>query len=164
MRPGRLLSMTVDAALGIVAYLASYWLRFHQQDQLAAFLPVAWATTPLIVAGQLAMLTATRAYARKPRVSWLFRVTAGTVLGTVVSSVLIAAIAGFEGVSRAAFAADAILFTIAALSWRGLWIVSARARARTATDSAKSGELIDRAAELTTFKGVVVSLYSTASS
>ena len=28
-RPSRLLSVLLDAVLGLAAYLASYWLRFH---------------------------------------------------------------------------------------------------------------------------------------
>ena len=85
----RPLSVLLDAVLGVAAYLASYWLRFHQGEQLATFLAVAWSTAPLVVGGQLAMLAVAQAYARKPRASWLFRVAAGALLGTVASSVLV---------------------------------------------------------------------------
>ena len=73
-RPSRPLSVLLDAVLGVAAYLASYWLRFHQGEQLATFLAVAWSTAPLVVGGQLVMLAVAQAYARKPRASWLFRV------------------------------------------------------------------------------------------
>lgn len=157
-RPARLLSVILDCALGLGSYLAAYWLRFPS-EQLATFLRAAWTTAPLVVGGQLAALAAVRAYAPKPRASWLFRVLAGIFIGTAVSSVLIGAALSFEGVSRMAFIADALLFSIAALGWRGVWVLRARTRARTSSE-ASSDELVDRAEELTTLSAVVTSLYS----
>jgi ABC-2 type transport system permease protein len=157
-RPAWLLSVLLDCALGVCAYLASYWLRFPG-EQLAAFFPTAWSTTPLVVGGQLAALAAVRAYAPKPRASWLLRVISGVFLGTVASSVLIGLVLGFEGVSRTAFVADALLFSIAALGWRGVWVLRERTRARSGGE-APSDELVDRAEEMTTLGAVVTSLYS----
>jgi ABC-2 type transport system permease protein len=90
---------------------------------------------------------------------WLLRVIAGVVAGTAASSVLLGMTIGFEGVSRSAFVADAMLLTIAALGWRGAWVWRARARAR-ADGQTPSDDLVDRAAETTTLRAVVTSLYS----
>jgi len=58
-RPAWLLSVLVDALLGVSAYLASYWLRFGS-ERLATFLPAAWSTVPLVVAAQLLDRKSTR--------------------------------------------------------------------------------------------------------
>ena len=151
-RPPWLFSVLLDCALGVCVYLASYWLRF-EGERFATFLPTAWSTTPVVVGGQLAALAAVRAYAPRPRASWLFRVVAGIVLGTAASSIVIRLVMGFEGVSRMAFVADALLFSIAAIGWRGAWVLRARSRARAAAGSCGqpgSGEdLVDRADEMT---------------
>ena len=109
----------LDSGFAVGAYLAAYWLRFYG-DRLVAFLPGAWSTLPL-VAGQPAggALFAVRAYAPRPRVDWLVRVIAGVALGTVPSVALIGLSMGFEGISRSAFLADAMLLAIAAVGWRG---------------------------------------------
>jgi ABC-2 type transport system permease protein len=151
------LSVLFDAGLGACAYLAASWLRFPA-DRLGQFLPKVWSTLPFVVGGQLAMLMALRAYARRPRVDWLVRVAIGVVAGTAASSLLIEVAVGLEGLSRSAFIADAMLLSIGALGWRGAWVLRARARAR-AGSIARSGELVDRAAEMTTLTGVVTSLY-----
>ncbi len=65
---------------------------------------------------------------------------------------------GFEGVSRSAFVADAMLMTIAAIGWRGVWVLRLRAQLRSALRSADD-DLIDRATDLTTLRGMVRSLY-----
>jgi ABC-2 type transport system permease protein len=153
-----LLSVLLDGGLAVGAYLAAYWLRFRG-DRLEAFLPGAWSSMPFVMIGQLAALAAARAYARRPRIDWLLRVIAGVVAGTAVSSVLLGMTVGFEGVSRSAFVADAMLLSIAALGWRGMWVLRARAQARAAARRAPSDDLIDRTAEMTTLRGVVVSLY-----
>jgi homopolymeric O-antigen transport system permease protein len=158
-RPSRPLSIALDAIVGVAAHLAAYWLRFHQDELLGTFLRTALSTAPYVVAAQLALLAICRAYDARPRRSWLFRVVAGCLLGSAASSTLVAFTVGFEGVSRAAFAADALLLTILALSWRAIWVVNARAETR-ARSTSPDGELVDRAAELTTLTGVVRSLYS----
>ena len=157
-RPPWPLAVAVDGALGGVVYLASYWLRFPT-DHLAEFLPAAWRTLPYVVAGQLIALGAAQAYARMPRASWLVRVTVGALGGTVAAVAAIAIIRGFEGLSRAAFLADAVLFTLAALIWRGIYVLDARSRRR-AEIAANDGDLVDRALELTTIRSVILSLYS----
>jgi ABC-2 type transport system permease protein len=104
------------------------------------------------------MLVAVQAYAWRPRTDWLLRVAAGVVGGTAAASILIGVIIGFEGISRSAFVADAMLVAIGALGWRGAWVLRARARAR--AGGASAGVLVDRTAEMTTLTAVVVSLYS----
>ena len=157
-RPPWPLSVVMDALLGAAAYFASYWLRFHG-GSLATFLPGILSTAPLVVGSQIFVLAILQAYARRPRASWLIRVTSGTLLGTVAGSGVVLFTHGFEGVSRVAFAADALFFTVIALTWRCAWVLGARAFA-THTVAGTPGELADRAAELTTIRGVVFSLYS----
>ena len=159
-RPPLLFSVLLDGGLAVGAYLAAYWLRFRG-DRLDTFLPAAWSTLPFVMAGQLLALVVAQAYARRPRMDWILRVIAGVVGGTAASSVLLGVTTGFEGVSRSAFVADAMLLSIGALGWRFLWVLRARAQARAeAGASAPSDELVDRTAEMTTLTAVVVSLYS----
>jgi ABC-2 type transport system permease protein len=156
VRPSWLLSLSVDALLGLSAYVASYWLRFGS-DRLAAFLPGLGATIPLVVAAQIAALVAAGAYTPRPRTSWLSRVVVGVVIGTTAAAGLVGAVLGFGGVSRMAFVADAVLLSIAAIGWRGIWVLRARARAR-AIARASVGELVDRA-DAMTLGTVLLSLY-----
>ena len=158
-RPALLLSVLLDGGLAFGAYLAAYWLRFRG-GRLETFLPGAWSTLPLVVIGQLAALAAARAYAPRPRIDWLLRVIGGVVAGTAASSALLAMTTGFEGVSRSAFVADAMLLAIAALGWRGAWVLRARVQARAAARRAPSDDLVDRTAEMTTIRGIVGNLYS----
>ena len=143
-RPTWLLSVLVDGALAVGAYPASYFLRF-QGEALATFLPRSWSSLPVVVVGQLAALFVAGAYARRPRIDWLVRVVAGVAAGTAAASVLLNVTRGFEGVSRTAFVADAMLLTVATLGWRGVWILRSRAWARAGAPVA-STDLVDRAA------------------
>ena len=156
VRPSRLLGLFLDALLGVSAYIFSYWLRFDS-EQLAAFLPGAWSTVPLVVGAQLLALGALQAYAPRPKASWLSRVVAGILLGTAAAVLLLRVAVGFQGISRMAFAADALLLSIAAIGWRGIWVLRARTRAR-ALARASVAELVDRADEMT-LGAVLVSLY-----
>ena len=156
-RPSWMFSALVDGGFGVGAYLAAYWLRFYG-GRLEAFLPGAWSTLPLVVLIQLAALVAARAYERRPRVDWLLRVTAGVTIGTAAAGALIGVSMGFEGISRSAFLADAMLLSIAAIGWRGVWVLRARANAR-AEALASGVDLADRAAEMTTIRAVVLNLY-----
>jgi len=155
-RPAWLLSVCLDGALGGAAYLSSYWLRFPG-DSLGLFLPAAWTTMPVVVIGQLAALSLAGAYAPRPRVGWLSRVIFGVLAGTAASAVFVGVMLGFHGISRIAFAADAVLMSIAALAWRGGWVLSTRARTRVSLDL--PGDLIDRATETGSIGAIVTSLY-----
>src|SRR3954469_5159118 len=155
-RPSWLLGVFLDAVLGVTAYIASYWLRFDS-ERLTAFLPGAWSTAPLVVGAQILALGTLQAYAPRPKASWLARVVAGIVLGTAAAALLLRIVVGFQGISRMAFAADTLLLSIAAIGWRGVWVLRARVRAR-ALASASTAELVDRADEMT-LGVVVVSLY-----
>jgi lipopolysaccharide transport system permease protein len=157
-RPARLFSLLLDGGLAVGAYLAAYWLRF-QGDRLEVFLPGVRWTMPFVVAGQLVALFAAGAYTRGPRIDWVLRVIAGVVTGTVASSLLVGATIGFEGVSRSAFVADALLLSVLALGWRGAWVLKSRALMRRAARASRGG-LVDRAAETATLRTVVASLYS----
>jgi lipopolysaccharide transport system permease protein len=148
----------MDGGLAVGAYLAAYWLRFRG-ERLGAFLPGALSTLPFVVIGQLATLWLARGYAPRPRVDWLLRVLAGVVAGTVVSSIVLGVTRSLEGLSRSAFVADAILLSIGALGWRGVWVLRLRAQARRHARAA-SGGLVDRTSETNTLRGVLVSLYS----
>src|SRR5687767_2936592 len=156
VRPSWLLGVFLDALLGVSAYIASYWLRFDSA-QLVAFLPGAWSTVPLVVGAQLVALGALQAYAPSPKTTWLSRVVAGIVLGTAAAALLLRVAVGFQGISRMAFAADALLLSIAAIGWRGVWVLRARARAR-AVARASVADLVDRSDEMT-LGSILVSLY-----
>ncbi len=138
-------------------YFAAYWLRF-QGDRLETFLPGAWSTLPVVVASQLAVLVAVGAYARRPRIDWLLRVLGGILAGTTAAAGVLAVTMGFEGVSRSAFLADAVFLSVAAVGWRAIWVLKARAEARARAGSG-SDSLVDRAASMTTVRGAVVGLY-----
>src|SRR5262245_37704505 len=81
VRPSWILSVVLDALLGVSAYIAAYWLRFDS-ERLAEFLPAAWSTVPWVVGAQIVALGALQAYTPRPKASWLSRVVAGIVLGT----------------------------------------------------------------------------------
>ena len=98
-RPVWPVGVLMDALLGIAAYLAAYWLRFHG-GSLATFIPGVWSTAPLVVSAQVLVLALLRAYARLPKGSWLTRVAVGTVLGTLAGTGLVAVTRGFNGVVR----------------------------------------------------------------
>ena len=156
VRPAWLMSVLLDALFGVSAYIVSYWLRFDSA-QLATFLPGAWSTVPVVAGAQLAALAALQAYTPRPKASWLTRVVAGIVLGTAAAALLLRIAVGFQGISRMAFAADVLLFSIAAIGWRGAWVLRARARAR-ALVRASVADLVDRADEMT-LGSVLVDLY-----
>jgi ABC-type polysaccharide/polyol phosphate export permease len=156
-RPGPALSILLDALLASGAYPAAYWLRFYG-DQLQAFLPGAWATLPYVVGAQLLALFAVRAYGTLPGITWLFRVMVGIAAGTGLSAALVGLLVGYEGVSRSAFLADALLLTVAAIGWRGIWVLRMRSQARAAA-SPIAGHLVDRDAEMMTLGGIISSLY-----
>ena len=154
-RPAAASSVVLDLGFAVIAYFASYWLRFPD-SQLPAFLPGAVSTVPFVVGGQILALLAVGAYARRQRLDWLLRVVSGVVMGTLVATALLGITVGFAGVSRSAFAADVVLLTTTALGWRSAWVV--RARSTAAADS-KDAELIDRAAEMAPLAAVVANLY-----
>jgi ABC-2 type transport system permease protein len=156
-RPAWVVSVALDVTFAAAAYLAAYALRFSGDD-LRPFLPVAWSTMPVVVAAQMVGLFTFRVYAPWPRLGWLLRVTGGVLLGTSVASILIRLTLGFEGVSRLAFVADNILMTIAAIGWRGAWVLWVRARTKSQSGASSVG-LVDRTEEMTTVSSVVASLY-----
>ena len=127
-RPTLIASLLLDGALAVIAHLLSYWLRFDR-DLLVTFLPGAWSTLPFLLTGQLGALFVVGAYDRRPRIDWLIRLASGVVVGTVVSTIVLALTLGFTGVSRSAFVADAMLFMFGAFAWRWVWVLRARARA-----------------------------------
>lgn len=156
-RPPLLTSVAADSALAVVAYLASYWLRFPS-DRLGAFLPRAIATLPVVVAAQLIALAAVGAYVPRPRVGWLLRVAAGVLVGSGAAAALLEATVGLEGLSRIAFAADALLLVIAALAWRSAWVISKRREAH--AGATIPSDLVDRSEQTLTVGAIVTSLYS----
>jgi lipopolysaccharide transport system permease protein len=156
-RPTWLLSALLDSAFGIAAYLASYWLRF-QGARLDTFLPGAWSTLPVVVAAQLVALGFSGAYRPRPRMDWLFRVVVGIVAGTAAATALVGVTFGFEGISRTAFVADGMLVGIAALAWRGVWVLSTRVPAPVPVRLPH--DLIDRTLETATVGSIVIGLYS----
>jgi len=156
-RPGLALGLALDAPFALIAYASAYWLRFPG-DRLTTFLPGLWQTAPVVIVSQLVALAALRAYAAMPRNSWLFRVVAGVLLGAAAATLITGGTLGFEGISRMAFVADALLLSIAALGWRGIWVLRARARTRRA--AVPDPMLVNRSDEMTTLSAMVTSMYS----
>jgi ABC-type polysaccharide/polyol phosphate export permease len=154
-RPGWLLSVSIDCGLSIAAYLAAYLLRF-QGARLEIFLPHAWSTLPAIVVGQLLALVLAGVYVPRPRMEWLVRVIAGVAAGTVVATAVVGLTIGFEGLSRTAFIADGMLLGIAAIAWRGAWVLLTRVPARAVR---RPDDLIDRSEDAPTIGSIVTSLY-----
>jgi ABC-2 type transport system permease protein len=155
-RPTWRRSLLCDTPLAFGAYLASFWIRFHG-DRLETFLPAVWSTIPFVVAGQIAGLVIAGAYAPRPRVDWLLRVVIGIAAGTAAAAVSVDATVGFTGLSRLAFVADAMLMTIAALGWRGAWVLWRRTRAH--APASRDAELVDRADQATTIGAIISGFY-----
>jgi ABC-2 type transport system permease protein len=155
-RPSWWLGVLLDVLVAGAADLVAHWARF-QGLRLDTLLPGPWSTLPYLVAGQVAALALAGAYGRRPRIDWLIRVLAGAVIGTAVSAALLGAIRGFEGLSRSAFVADAVLLSVGAIGWRGAWVIRARRRAR--REHLIKGDFVDRAAEAVTVGGVFSNLY-----
>lgn len=147
----------MDLLFAAMANIAAYYLRF-QGGRIDAFVPGAWSTTAFVVLGQVATLVMAGAYHRRPRLDWLFRVVVGILAGTTIAAAAVGLLLGFEGVSRSAFVADAILMTLGAIGWRGVWVLRLRTQLRSALRP-EDDNLIDRATELTTLRGMVLSLY-----
>jgi ABC-2 type transport system permease protein len=158
LRPNPLFSIIADTGLAAVIYLAAYWLRF-QGYRLESFLPRTLSTLPLVVGAQVIALYALRAYVPRPRVDWLVRVVLGSFAGAAVSAALLSLTTGLAGTSRMVFAADALLLSIAAVCWRGAWVLRTRVRLRAGLRPAGALELVDRSEEMTTLGAVVGSLY-----
>lgn len=155
-RPPPALAVLLDGSLSCLIHIASYWLRFTP-DQLSVFLPAALATTPIVVAGQLCGFAFALVYTAPSAVSWA-RIVVGAILGTALALAGIAVSHGHAGVSRGALGADAAIFIVATLTWRGAWALIMRSKQRT-EDAETSTDLIDRASELTTIRSIVSSLY-----
>jgi ABC-type polysaccharide/polyol phosphate export permease len=160
LRPPRLFSLLSDGTLATAIYLVAFWLRF-QGDLFPVFLPKTLTTLPVVAGGQLLGLAALGVYSPRLRVSWIARIVLGALTGTVVSSVVLAVAVGFEGVSRAVFVADALLFSTAAIAWRGVWVLRTRALARASARAvARGNDLVERAQEMITLRAIVESLYT----
>ena len=147
----------LDAVLAAAIYFGVYWTRFPG-GQLAAFLPGFWFTLPWVMTGQLLALVVAGAYRADARATRVLRVVVAVIVGTATSVVALAAITGFEGLSRAAFVADALLMALAALAWRGIWVLRHKA-ALDAPAPPLPDDLVDRATEMTTLGGVAGSLF-----
>jgi ABC-type polysaccharide/polyol phosphate export permease len=158
LRPNPLLSALADTGLAAVMYLAAYWLRF-QGDGLDSFLPRTLLTLPLVVGAQILALLALRAYVPRPRTDWLVRIMLGPFIGAAIAAAILGLTSGLAGISRMVFAADALLLSIAAVGWRGVWVLRARVRLRATANQAAVEALVDRSEEMTTLGAVVGSLY-----
>jgi lipopolysaccharide transport system permease protein len=152
-RDGRAIwAVAIDLALAVGCYLLASKLRLG--PEYAAFLPGVRSALPWVVAAQLAALWVCRAYRSAPPIRKVLRLLIGSVLGTAVGSGLVAAIHGFVGIPRAAFASDALLFFLSAAAWRTGRALWRQAAARPVLDP----EMIDRAGEPPTLKTTVMSL------
>ena len=148
----------LDTALAAACYLIAYQVRFSAGftgAPLREILPYAFATSPVVVASQIAAFFVCGVYRRqRTRVVLLARLPAGSVLGTVVAAGLIWQIHGLQGVSRAAFSADLLLFAVTTAGWRTGWALWRQQ----AMDANGAPAMVDRAAERPTLRGTLASL------
>lgn len=151
------LGVVIDAVLAAAIHAAAYAVIF-QDRRAEAFLPALRWTLPITVAAQMAALGLFQAYAVRVRIDWLLRVIAGVLAGTALANVIIAVSSGVERLAGV-FLIDAGLLLIAAVGWRILWVLGARVHARVQARPL-DGDLVDRSAEMTTLRGVVLSMYS----
>lgn len=151
---GLLVGLLLDGLIAAAAYDLAYRLRFPG-ERLAAFLTGAWTTLPLVVTCQLAALLLTGTY--RVRSGRLSRIVLGAFGGSAGAALLVGLLWGFEGISRVAFVADAMLVSVGAVAWRGVWTLASVTNWR-ANRSVE--ELVDRAAERTTIPGVVAALFT----
>src|SRR5262245_23463551 len=137
-----LLSLFIDAMLAVASYLLAYRVRFDASTH-AIFVPGAERSLPLAVGCQMAALLMAGVYWTRLRTLWprvLGAVTIGTAAGAFATSQLL----GFTGVSRLAFAIDALLLAFTTFTWRGASMLVEIARRSRATD-ARALAMEDRA-------------------
>jgi lipopolysaccharide transport system permease protein len=143
----------LDTAIATACYLLAYRARFPAAE-FERFFPYLLTTLPTMVATQMAALVVCRLYAADTMWRTLRRLLIGTLIGSLAGASLVWQIHGLQGVSRAAFSFDGLLFASALAGWRigiTLW------RQRAADDTAGPA-LIDRAAERPTLGGTIASL------
>jgi ABC-2 type transport system permease protein len=124
----------LDAAIAGLAAIAAYRLRFDPSvfplfaESALRFAVAATVLTPLSCA-------ALGVYGRFPRRQWPLQVFAAAVAAAAASALTIWMLFGFEGVSRFAFVASALLFVLGAGAWRALEGLRLRAAAPAPVDT-----------------------------
>lgn len=156
LRPAVWLSVLVDATIaGVIAIAVE---RLHVGGFGSPLSVPLWGRNlGILVAAQLMTLALLQAYAMRARLDWLVRVIAGVIAGTAIGAVAITVWEGEVGVPGG-FLLIAMLVGVAAVVWRIIWVLAARAQERAQVHAVPDG-LVDRAAELMTVGGVVSSLY-----
>lgn len=145
--------MLLDGALALAVYLLAYRLRFSG-EALAAFLPGAWETAAVVAAGLVLGAWAAGVYRERPIGQKVRRLLIGSALGLLAAVAIIGAVAGFEGLSRSAFATTWFLFLLLAVGWRAVRVLAAtRALAERSAD-----DLVDRTIDQATMAETIWSV------
>jgi ABC-2 type transport system permease protein len=128
------LAPVLDAAIAGGAAIAAYRLRFDSSvfpmfaESALRFAVAAAVLTPL-ACGVFGV------YGRRPHRQWPLQVFGAAVAAAAASALTMWVTFGFEGVSRFAFVASALLFVLGAGAWRALEGLRLRASAPAAADT-----------------------------
>jgi len=155
-RPPLWLSFAIDTGLAIATALGPSWFdaQVGGLDSRLSGLP---PLLPFVVAAQLAGLGLLQGVVRRTPIDWLRRAAAGVLGGTAIALIAISAARGLSAVAPI-YLVHAVLLTGAVIAWRTVWMLAARARARSLARDDRS-PLIDRSDELTTIRSVALSMY-----
>src|SRR5262245_54294695 len=147
LRPAVWLSVLVDATIASVIAVAVEWLHVGGFGSPLS-VPLWGRNLGILVAAQLITLALLQAYATRARLDWLVRVIAGVIAGTAIGGVAVTVWEREVGVPGG-FLLIAVLVGVAAVVWRIIWVLAARAQERAQIHVIPDG-LVDRAAELMT--------------
>jgi len=156
LRPAVWLSVLIDGTLAAGIGIAVEWLHVGGFGSPLS-VPLWGRNLGIVVAAQLTTLALLQAYAQRARLDWLLRVIAGVIVGTAIGGLAVTMSEGMVG-TPGGFLLIAMLVGVAAVVWRVIWVLAARAQERAQVGEPLHG-LVDRAAELMTVRGVVSSLY-----
>jgi len=145
-----------DSVLAIGCYLLAYRLRFPD-SRFELFVSGALTSLWLVVGCQMLALLVARVHVPGGRFRLISRLLVAAVAGTAVAATVTGVLIGFEGLSRIAFLVDLVLFAIAAIGWRSVYMLVAYMRRPDAT-AVIEGELVDRAVEMTSFSATFLSV------
>jgi lipopolysaccharide transport system permease protein len=145
-----------DAILAVCSYLLAYRLRFPGL-LLGTFLPAALASLPFVVGSQMTALALIGTYRRHSRFRVITRLVTGVTAGSSAGAALVALMRGFDGVSRVAFLADATFLVVAAVTWRGTYLLWHYSRS-TAPELVSDEGLVDRSVEMASFSATFLSV------
>ncbi len=145
-----LVAVLIDALAGLACYITAYRFRFGDAE-FRHFLTFALRAVPVVVLCHIAVLGVTGVYRAGGQALWPLKITAGTVMGTLLSFGLVVIGFGEQGQSRQAVVGYALLLTLTGLAWRAA--VGLYARWLDLRDPVTSGTLEVRGVHHRTMSG-----------